>query len=54
LLPGVGLGVAVGVPLDVLPLELPPQPIAINKQMPGTNQRNLFTAGKLLGVDSAS
>jgi len=51
---GVGLGVGVGVPLDVLLLEPPPQPMAINKKMPGTNQRNLFTAEKLLGVDSAS
>jgi hypothetical protein len=38
---------------DMLPLALPPQPMAINKKMPGTNQRNFFTAGNSW-VDSVS
>lgn len=48
---GDGLGVGVGFEPGVLDpaLLVPPQPIAIDKKMTGTNQRKFFTAKKLRG-----
>jgi hypothetical protein len=46
---GLGLGGAVGLLVEALLLPLPPQPIAINKKITATNQRNFFTAEELRG-----
>ena len=51
--PGVGPGAGVGVGFEAAVVDpallVPPQPIAIDKKMTGTNQRKFFTAEKLRG-----